>query len=83
MILIDIRTFEVLLRTYEIQEGKIDCSEGDERVPLGFRPCKRRQRSSEASNIQESPSSPVVMARPCSEAKGHTGYLTFGRLKCL
>jgi tRNA (adenine57-N1/adenine58-N1)-methyltransferase len=22
------------------------------------------------------------MVRPCGEARGHTGYLTFARLKC-
>ncbi|XP_015879076.3 uncharacterized protein LOC107415290 [Ziziphus jujuba] len=79
----DIRTFEILLRTYEVQEGKLDNSQGEEGVPLGMRPCKRRQRSSEGSNVLENSTSTVVMARPCSEAKGHTGYLTFARLKCV
>ncbi|KAF3444635.1 hypothetical protein FNV43_RR14328 [Rhamnella rubrinervis] len=80
----DIRTFEILLRTYEVQEGKLDGGcRGDEGVPLGALPCKRRQRSSEGSNVPENSSSTVVMARPCSEAKGHTGYLTFARLKCI
>ncbi|XP_062152604.1 uncharacterized protein LOC133860941 [Alnus glutinosa] len=69
----DLRTFEVLLRTYEVRD------EGN----LGSLPGKKRQRSSKGSNVQDNSSSPTVMARPCSEAKGHTGYLTFARLKCL
>lgn len=69
----DIRTFEILLRTYEVRD------EGD----FGSLPRKRRQRSSEGSNVKDNLSGPTVMAKPCSEAKGHTGYLTFARLKCL
>lgn len=77
----DIRTFEVLLRTYEVREGKMGCSQGDDgNLSL---PRKRRQRSNEGNNVQDSLGCPTVMARPCSEAKGHTGYLTFARLKCL
>ncbi|KAF5457268.1 hypothetical protein F2P56_021381 [Juglans regia] len=78
----DIRTFEVLLRTYEVQEVRMDCSQGDG-VNLGSLIRKRRRRSGEGNNVQDNLSSPTVMARPCSEAKGHTGYLTFARLKCL
>lgn len=78
---LDIRTFEVLLRTYEVREGKMGCSQGDDgNLSL---PRKRRQRSNEGNNVQDSLGCPTVMARPCSEAKGHTGYLTFARLKCL
>ncbi|XP_062010166.1 uncharacterized protein LOC133726598 [Rosa rugosa] len=79
----DIRTFEILLRTYEVREGKMDSFQVEESGSVGSLPCKRRQRSSEGSNEQETTSASVVMARPCSEAKGHTGYLTFARLKCL
>ncbi|KAK9287002.1 hypothetical protein L1049_015410 [Liquidambar formosana] len=79
----DIRTFEVLLRMYEVREGKTDCCQGDEGGSLGSLPRKRRQRSNEGSNAQEIPGSPTVMARPSGEARGHTGYLTFARLKCL
>ncbi|XP_059641190.1 uncharacterized protein LOC132283275 [Cornus florida] len=79
----DIRTFEVLLRTYEVREAKMDCCEGDEGASLGSLPLKRRQRSSEGSNGQEISTSPTVMAKPSGEARGHTGYLTFARLKCL
>lgn len=79
----DIRTFEVLLRTYEVREGKMDCSQGNEGGFLGPRPGKRRQRSGEASNEGEIPTSTTVMARPAAEARGHTGFLTFARLKCL
>lgn len=54
----------------------------DSAAALGSRPSKRRQpSSSERSNGKETMGS--VMARPCSDAKGHTGYLTFARLKCL
>ncbi|KAJ9152873.1 hypothetical protein P3X46_026384 [Hevea brasiliensis] len=79
----DIRTFEVLLRTYEVHEGKMDCGQGDESVSFGSPPYKRRQRSNEESKMQENTSSPVILARPCGESRGHTGYLTFARLKSL
>ncbi|XP_071711600.1 uncharacterized protein [Rutidosis leptorrhynchoides] len=79
----DIRTFEVLLRTYEVREIKMDQCQNEEGTP-GSRPFKRKHRVSEASLWQQDTSgSPVVMARPSNEAKGHTGYLTFARLKCL
>ncbi|KAI3409193.1 tRNA (adenine(58)-N(1))-methyltransferase [Psidium guajava] len=73
----DIRTFEVLLRTYDVREVKNDSMRGS---PSQQPPCKRRQ-TSEGSNKPESISS-TIMARPSAEAKGHTGYLTFARLKC-
>ncbi|KAL4581600.1 hypothetical protein LXL04_006123 [Taraxacum kok-saghyz] len=77
----DIRTFEVLLRTYEVKEAKIDQCQTEEGGP---RPFKRKQRASEASHWEQDNScSPMVMARPSGEAKGHTGYLTFARLKCI
>ncbi|XP_062106887.1 uncharacterized protein LOC133818177 isoform X2 [Humulus lupulus] len=83
----DIRTFEVLLRTYEVREVKMDSYRGegvgDDGVSVGAPPCKRRQRSSDAGNVPESQWFSVPMAKPCMEAKGHTGYLTFARLKCL
>ncbi|CAL5325703.1 unnamed protein product [Camellia sinensis] len=79
----DVRTFEVLLRMYEVREGKMENSQADESVPIGSHRCKRRQRSSEGGNGMEISSSPTVMARPSSEARGHTGYLTFARLICL
>ncbi|KAL3566958.1 hypothetical protein D5086_032373, partial [Populus alba] len=79
----DIRTFEVLLRTFEVHEGKMDSCQGDEGLFVGSPPCKRRQRSSEGSTVPDSSSSPTIKARPCADARGHTGYLTFSRLKCL
>ncbi|KAI4296858.1 hypothetical protein L6164_036778 [Bauhinia variegata] len=77
----DIRTFEILLRTYEVREEKVDKFQRESDGSNGSLPCKRRQ-CSDGSNVPISPI-PSVMARPCSEAKGHTGYLTFARLKCL
>ncbi|KAK9067305.1 hypothetical protein SSX86_014631 [Deinandra increscens subsp. villosa] len=80
----DIRTFEVLLRTYEVREVKMDQCQTEEATPGSHRSCKRKLRASEASLWQQDNSgSPIVMARPISEAKGHTGYLTFARLKCV
>ncbi|KAK2631594.1 hypothetical protein EUGRSUZ_L02705 [Eucalyptus grandis] len=76
----DIRTFEVLLRTYEVREVKNDSMRGHGGSPSQQPPCKRRQ-TNEGSNKQESISS-TIMARPSAEARGHTGYLTFARLKC-
>ncbi|KAJ9562657.1 hypothetical protein OSB04_007817 [Centaurea solstitialis] len=79
----DIRTFEVLLRTYEVREGKMDHCQTEAGTP-GSRPSKRKHRASEGSQWeQDNSGSSVVMARPSGEAKGHTGYLTFARLKCV
>lgn len=78
---IDIRTFEVLLRTYEIREERMNGIAGEASGPNGSLPCKRRQ-CSDGSSVLSSPIS-SVMARPNGEARGHTGYLTFARLKCL
>lgn len=85
----EIRTFEVLLRTYEVKEVKMDTSmvgQSHDEDNGGSRPCKRRHRSNEDGTVSQDNSSiatSVVMARPCSEARGHTGYLTFARLQCL
>ncbi|XP_044501260.1 tRNA (adenine(58)-N(1))-methyltransferase catalytic subunit TRMT61A-like [Mangifera indica] len=68
----DIRTFEILLRTYEVRQGKADSLTH-----------KRKKHPNEGSNEQVNPSTATVMARPCGETRGHTGYLTFARLKCL
>lgn len=78
----DIRTFEVLLRTYEVKEGKTDSSQVDGGSSVGLPPCKRRLRSKDSDDMHDD-SSTTVMVRPCSEARGHTGYLTFARLRCL
>nr|XP_043617387.1 tRNA (adenine(58)-N(1))-methyltransferase catalytic subunit TRMT61A [Erigeron canadensis] len=79
----DIRTFEVLLRTYEVREVKLGQFESVEGT-LGSRPNKRKHNSPEASDWQQDSSgASIVMARPSGEAKGHTGYLTFARLKCV
>lgn len=81
---VDIRTFEVLLRTYEVREGRMEGCQGVEEAGgyVGTLPCKRRQQHSSDEGRQISSTS-VVTARPCGEAKGHTGYLTFARLKCI
>jgi len=77
----DIRTFEVLLRTYEVREEKLENTQRNGDGSNGSLPCKRRQ-CSDGGNVISSPIS-SVMARPCGEARGHTGYLTFARLRCL
>ncbi|XP_043709349.1 tRNA (adenine(58)-N(1))-methyltransferase catalytic subunit TRMT61A-like [Telopea speciosissima] len=76
----DIRTFEVLLRLYEVQEGRREFSGDDDDGSLGSLPCKRSLYSSGRSNGKEKSNAQAVMPRPCSEARGHTGYLTFARL---
>ncbi|THF94215.1 hypothetical protein TEA_029985 [Camellia sinensis var. sinensis] len=75
----DIRTFEVLLRMYEVREGKTENFQANDSVAFGSLPCKRRHGSNEGSNA----SSLTIMVRPSAGAKGHTGYLTFARLGCL
>ncbi|KAK1301733.1 hypothetical protein QJS10_CPB12g00162 [Acorus calamus] len=77
----DIRTFEILLRAYEIREARM--GSGHNNGASGPLPCKRRQLSpGEATKESQESLHPSVMAKPCSEAKGHTGYLTFARLRC-
>lgn len=65
----DIRTFEVLLRTYErtyeVREVKTKSFHGDDNGSL---PCKRRQ-CSDGNYVLSNPTS-SVMARPCDEARG-------------
>ncbi|KAK6267328.1 hypothetical protein QUC31_018165 [Theobroma cacao] len=78
----DIRTYEILLRSYDVREWRMDCSKVDEGTSVACPPCKRRQPSGEGS-VRDHQSSPAVMARPSAEARGHTGYLTFARLKCI
>nr|ACU19970.1 unknown [Glycine max] len=55
------------------------CGDGN-----GSLPSKRRQ-CSDGSYVlsSSSPSISSVMASPCGEAGGHTGYLTFARVKSL
>lgn len=78
----------MLLRTYEVKEVKeVDTSmvgQSQDEDNGEQRPCKRKHRSNEDnSSIAPATATSVVMARPCSEARGHTGYLTFARLQCL
>ncbi|CAK8530598.1 unnamed protein product [Lathyrus sativus] len=75
-----IRTFEILLRQYEVREEKRESFHGDDNGSNGSLSRKRRQCSD--GNYALSNSTSSVMARPCGEARGHTGYLTFARLKC-
>ncbi|KAI8011802.1 tRNA (adenine(58)-N(1))-methyltransferase catalytic subunit TRMT61A [Camellia lanceoleosa] len=74
-----IKTFEVLLCMYEVRERKTESFQADDSPALGSLPCKRRHGSNEGSNA----SSLTIMVRPSTEARGHTGYLTFARLGCL
>ena len=60
----------------------MDCSKVDDGSSVACPPCKRRQPTGEES-VRDNPSSPAVMARPSAEARGHTGYLTFARLRCV
>nr|GME06986.1 tRNA (adenine(58)-N(1))-methyltransferase catalytic subunit TRMT61A [Ipomoea batatas] len=71
----DIRTFEVLLRTYEVRQKILEGEGG----PIDEHPSKRKR----VTNGVECSASNTVMLRPSSEARGHTGYLTFARLKCV
>ncbi|KAL4366434.1 hypothetical protein GQ457_05G010650 [Hibiscus cannabinus] len=79
----DIRTFEILLRTYEVREWKMDCSKVDDGGSVACPPGKRRRQPSSEGSVRDNPSCAAVMARPSAEARGHTGYLTFARLKCM
>ncbi|KAJ6790905.1 tRNA (adenine(58)-N(1))-methyltransferase catalytic subunit TRMT61A-like [Iris pallida] len=79
----DIRTFEILLRTYEIREEKVKGDREDAGSPVGSLPRKRRQTSTVEGTYLSMERTHSVMAKPCSETKGHTGYLTFARLACI
>ncbi|KAK8916218.1 hypothetical protein KSP39_PZI022937 [Platanthera zijinensis] len=73
----DVRTFEVLLRTYEIREGRRGAKRNGGPAAQKLNN-KRPQLSSEIEC--EGEESTYVMITPCSETRGHTGYLTFARL---
>ncbi|XP_051152996.1 uncharacterized protein LOC127266690 [Andrographis paniculata] len=75
----EIRTFEILLHTYEVREGELGSWQDGGRGSV--KSCKKRQRST-TTNSEENPGTRTILARLNSEAKGHTGYLTFARLKC-
>lgn len=79
----DLRTFEILLRTYEVKETRAELGKGDEELSFRSPPSKKRQHSTVKGNAVEASGPMTVMAKPCSESRGHTGYLTFARLKCL
>ena len=67
---------------YEVREERRKVDEGDKGSPIGSLPRKRLCPSDEASH-EKMERTTSVMARPCSETKGHTGYLTFARLACI
>ncbi|KAG2279719.1 hypothetical protein Bca52824_050939 [Brassica carinata] len=70
------RTCEVL-RSYFIRKTKTRTMKNRDQA---------RHRSNEDDTISHDNSynaTSVVMAPPCSEARGHTGYLTFAKLQCL
>lgn len=78
----DIKTFEVLLRTYEVREVQMHSGQDNEDGSLQGSTHKRKLGASEGIHVSETSGSPKVMARLSAEARGHTGYLTFARLKC-
>lgn len=73
----EIRTFEILLRHYEVLR---DTGTTAVTAP-GMQSGNSRKRKHDPSYVNGSPTSTAVFARPCRFAKGHTGYLTFARLK--
>ncbi|KAK4417787.1 tRNA (adenine(58)-N(1))-methyltransferase catalytic subunit TRMT61A [Sesamum alatum] len=73
----DIRTFEVLLHAYEVREGNLGSWQDSDGGSL--KSSKKRQRS---ANGLENSKPKTIMARRNGETRGHTGYLTFARLKC-
>ncbi|XP_047068970.1 tRNA (adenine(58)-N(1))-methyltransferase catalytic subunit trmt61a-like [Lolium rigidum] len=74
----DIRTFEILLRTYDVHEGVLKSATANEAANLGSVPEKKRKIRTGGEAFDSTQTS-SVMARPCSTARGHTGYLTFAR----
>lgn len=78
----DIRTFEILLRSYEVKEGNLGSFEADENGSVGSFSGKRKKRSGDGNNEREISSSQSIMVKPSAESRGHTGYLTFARRRC-
>ncbi|GJN37073.1 hypothetical protein PR202_gb25994 [Eleusine coracana subsp. coracana] len=76
----DIRTFEILLRTYEVRDGALNNATVNEDATVGPRPQKRKKNTSSGENL-DCIQKTSVLVRPASTAKGHTGYLTFARLR--
>ena len=74
----DIRTFEILLRTYDVHESALKSATVNEAANVGSLPEKKRKIRSVGEAFDSTQTS-CVMARPCSTARGHTGYLTFAR----
>jgi tRNA (adenine57-N1/adenine58-N1)-methyltransferase catalytic subunit len=77
----DIRTFEILLRTYEVRDGALNSASTNEEATVGPRPQKRKKFTPSGENADCIQKTSSVLVRPCSTAKGHTGYLTFARLR--
>ena len=88
-LLLEIRTFEVLLRTYEVREeslvplkpeGNADSTGNKLKFPLHKKRCHDGSGLSTESvdAVGERNNVTKAMARPISETRGHTGYLTFG-----
>ncbi|XP_062185886.1 uncharacterized protein LOC133889367 [Phragmites australis] len=76
----DIRTFEILLRTYEVRDGSLKSATANEDPTVGPLPLKRKK-IAQPGEISDSQKNSCVLVRPCSTARGHTGYLTFARLR--
>ncbi|CAI9758576.1 unnamed protein product [Fraxinus pennsylvanica] len=62
----DIRTFEVLLHTYEVREGNVWSWQDDDGSSMSLKSCKKRQRS---TNEPENASSLTIMARRNGESR--------------
>ena len=75
----DVRTFEILLRNYEVRDVALKSVTSDEAC-VGPLPQKRRMLTTPGENTDCSQRSSSILVRPCSSAKGHTGYLTFASL---
>ncbi|KAL6851537.1 hypothetical protein ACP4OV_020470 [Aristida adscensionis] len=77
----DIRTFEVLLRTYEVKDGSLKSATANEETSVGSLPQKRKKITLPGKNSDCIQKNSSMLVRPCSTARGHTGYLTFARLR--
>ncbi|GFP98951.1 tRNA (adenine(58)-n(1))-methyltransferase catalytic subunit trmt61a [Phtheirospermum japonicum] len=63
----------------DVREGNLGSWQDSDGGLATLKSCKKRQRP---TNGQENSRPQTIMARRNGEAKGHTGYLTFARLKC-
>lgn len=76
---IDIRTVEILLRYYNTRREALISDMNEERICSDSKKRKRDGNSNGDSSKRIGKCISMTIAKPLSESRGHTGYLTFAR----